>query len=162
MARKPNDGDDKKTVTDLKRGKASENHQVPVDGDTDTKGHNSFEPKGDTLDELMALEREADAKIAELREKMRLKCEPERQKIKEWKDKTKEARDQLVGDGYPAAELNIMVADLKDDLKKQRRREEMDPVQKKRHAAMERAWNDFRSTPLGAAADGARQPEAVH
>lgn len=150
-----------KTVKDLKNGKAVDDHQVPVDGDT--SGDNSFTPSGETLDELFALHDEAERGIADIDEKKRLAAKPFNDKIKAWKDKVKEARDQLVEDGYPTSELNILLAERKDKLKAERRRGELDETQKRRIAQLDRAWKDFASIPggLGQAAED-REPAHTH
>jgi hypothetical protein len=150
-------GDKGKTIKDLKNGTAANDHQVPVDGETE-HGAN-WKPSGETLDELFALHDEAERACAEIDEKKRLAAKPFNDKIKAWKDKVKEARDQLVEDGYPTSELNILLAERKDKLKADRRRGELDETQKRRIAQLDRAWRDFASIPggLGEAVD-AREP----
>lgn len=161
MARKPKDEDDQpKTVVDMKRGKAVDDFKVPVDGTGEDKntGHNSFEPSGETLDELFAVADEVEDKVAELKEKMRLKTQPEREKIKELNKRTKAARDKLVDDGYGTMELNATLRRRSLQRQAEKVVEQLDPAMKKRFDQMQQAWKDFRSTPLGAAADAG----AVH
>lgn len=152
---------DKKTVTDVKRGKAVDDHQVPIDGDGRGAGDNSFEPQGETLDELFALQDQTDDKVDELKEKMRLMCEPIRTKIKELKGKLKDAQDQLVSDGYPTLELNNMSEERRLRRKADRKRDELDVTQRKRRDAMDKAWKDFRALPLAQAAE-AREATTQH
>lgn len=145
-------GDEKKTVTDLKRGKAVDNHQVAVDGD-DTSGHNSFEPSGETLNELFDLQDATEGQIKALKEKQRLKTQPEREKIAELKGKLKAARDRLVSDNYPTLELETMMRRRRLQRQAEQVSEELQEAQKKRLAQMEEAWKSFRALPLGKAAE---------
>lgn len=161
MARNNGKTGDKKTVTDLKRGMAVDDHQIPVDGDGRGAGDNSFDPSGETLDEFFSLQDQTDDRIDELKEKMRLMCEPIRAKIKDIKGKVKEARDQLVKDGYPTLELNVMSRQRRLRRQADKATAELDAAQKRRHAEMERAWQDFRALPLGAAAE-AREAATQH
>lgn len=146
--------DEKKTVTDLKRGKAADNHQVPVDGE-DTSGHNSFEPSGETLNELFDLQDSTEDQIKALKEKQRLKTQPEREKIAELKTKLKAARDRLVSDNYPTMELETMMRRRRLQRQAEQVSDELQEAQKKRLAAMEAAWKSFRALPLGQAAEAA-------
>lgn len=147
-------GDKGKTIKDMKNGTAANDHQVPVDGEPQPGAN--WKPSGETLDEFFELTKEAERNIAEIDEKKRLAAKPFNDKIKAWKDKVKEARDQLVEDGYPTLELNIMQAEIRDRLKAERRRGELDETQKRRIAQLDRAWKDFASIPggLGEAAEG--------
>lgn len=148
------DKSDKKTVTDLKNGKASEGHQVPVDGDKQV-GHNSWQPSGESLEELYELDREVTAKIDDLKEKQRLATLPFREKIADQKKRVRGLRERLITDGYPAKELDNLLQERRLRQAADRKKDELDVNQRQRRDEMERVWKDFRNLPLGQAAEAA-------
>lgn len=150
------EADKPRTVKDHKRGKAANDHEIPVNGKGE--GDNSFVPSGETIDELLALMEQQDDVIEALKDKMRTKTAPEREKIAEARESIKEAKDRLVGDGYKAALLDVLMGERRDQRKAEKRKDELDPANQKQLKAYREAWNDFRGTPLGQAAEAG----AVH
>src|SRR5262249_43584463 len=104
MATGKGKGGSKKTVTDLKNGRAKDDHQGPVDGD-ESIGDNSFEPSGETLSEyLEIIAREDDAQRHQ-KELLAEKAKPFKEKIKDSRQTQKNATKALVDTGYRAKEL---------------------------------------------------------
>lgn len=156
------DGDDEapRTVRDTKRGKAADDYQVPVDGKSE-EGDNSFVPAGETLDEILELVRQEDDEIEKLNDKIKTKTQPERDKIKACRERIGEAKERLVGDGYKAALLDVLIGEMRDRRKADKRKEQLDPAHQKQLKAYHEAWKAFRGTPLGQAAEQ-REAGAVH
>lgn len=155
------DGDKPKTIKDHKRGSAANDHQVPIDGKPGI-GDNSFEPSGQTIDELLALMEQTDDEVEKLQEKMRNKTAPEREKIAEKREELAEAKKRLVGDNYSAAVLDVLMGERRDQRKAEKRKEQLDPENQKRLKAYKEAWKDFRDTDLGRAAEQRETADAVH
>lgn len=153
------DGKGGKTVTDLKRGKAVDDHQVPIEGKTE--GDNSFVPKGDTiaeyLDECVRIEDENKA----LDEKIRTKSEPERAAKKKNRKHVETMEKKLAGDGYTLASLQAMKRQHLLRHRAERVTAELDEGALRAHKKMLAAWKDFSSLPLGQAAE-ARDSTPVH
>lgn len=160
MARKPKDEDDRKTVVDMKRGKAADDFKVPVDGTEDDRGAN-WKPSGETMDEFLALMDQMDGEVRELEVKKKAAAAPFNAKIAERRNKVADAKGKLVEDGYPAKALNTLMRQHRLRKEADRAPEELDEEQKRDHAKMAKVWKDFRSLPLGAAAES-RETEAVH
>lgn len=155
------DGDKPKTVKDHKRGTAANDHELPIEGKPGM-GDNSFQPSGQTLDELLALMEQTDDKVAELQEKMHNKTAPEREKIAAAREELAAAKKRLVGDNYSAGVLDVLMGERRDQRKAEKRKEQLDPENQKKLKAYKEAWKSFRSTPLGEAAEERETADAVH
>ena len=151
-----------KTVTDLRRGRAVDDHQVPVDGDDGDDLGANFSPDGETLAEYLdECVRIFDEK-KELDERIRNKTSGERD-LKKHKTKhiaTMEKR--LAGDGYGLKSLQarkrVRIKRHEADLVSK----ELDAGQLRDFKRMERAERDFASTALGQAAEARESTSALN
>lgn len=154
------DGDKVKTIRDTKRGKAADDHQVPIEG-KEGKPPPNFVPQGATLDEFLAKAAELEDEKEALKEKMRSKTEPERKKIADCNKTIKNAEDRLAGDGYGLKALQTLKRQYIARRKADRAIKELDEGQLKDHRAMEKAWKEFSAIP-GGLGEAAERREAVH
>lgn len=155
------DGDKVKTIKDHKRGTAANDHELPIDGkggDDDELAN--FKPSGATIDELLASMETEDDEIEKLRERIASKTRPEKEKIAECRDRIKAAKDRLVGDGYQAEVLDVLMGARRDQRKAAKRAEQLDPANQKKLKAYQAVWDSFRETPLGQATETSEN--AVH
>lgn len=146
------DGDKPKTIKDHKRGSAANDHEVPIDGKPGI-GDNSFEPSGQTLDELRELVAEQDDICEKIDNDIATKTAPLREKKAAAKALITAAKKRLVEDGYKPAVLDVIIGQLRDARKSKKRAEQLDPDHLKQLKAYNEAWKDFRDTDLGRAAE---------
>lgn len=152
MARSPrNSGTRKpkaaaKRVKDHKRGKASDNYEVDVEGD-DTIGHNSknFVPERRALSDYLDTIDEQDAIIADIMQTARKKCQGPRGAVKT-------ARKRMIEDGYHAKELDTLVRKHRLERKVEAVADSLDDEQVQFFRALEKALGPLADTPLGQAA----------
>lgn len=144
---------DGKTVKDVKRGKASEDHQVPINGADE--GLPNFTPDGETLDEyLNECVRIYDDNKA-IDDRIRNKTSGEREMKKKNTKHVATMEKRLAGDGYG---LKALQARKRVRIKQHEAElvsKELDDGQLKEFKRMEQAEKSFATTALGQAAAAA-------
>lgn len=154
------DGKSGKTVTDLKRGKAVDDHQVPING-ADDESRQNFKPSGETvaefLDECIRIFEENKA----LDEKIRTKTTAERDAKARNMKKIATAEKSLASGGYTLASLQALKRQHILRHKAEKVTAELDEGALREHKRMMAAWKDFSTLPLGQAAE-ARDAQPVH
>lgn len=135
-----------KRVKDHRRGKASENYEVDVEGDP-TIGHNSknFQPERRALSDYLDTIDEQDGIITDIMQTARKKCQGPRGAIKT-------ARKRMIEDGYHAKELDTLVRKHRLERKVEAVADSLDDEQVQFFRALEKALGPLADTPLGQAA----------
>ncbi len=152
------DGKGGKTVTGLKRGKAVDDHQVPINGGDDSARPN-FQPSGETVEEYLSTCVRIFNENTALDDKIRTKTTPERDAKKKNTKHIATMEKRLAGDGYDLSALQVMKRQRIFQLKAELAVGELAADQLREHKRMERVWKDFSQLPLGQAAAAA---EAAH
>lgn len=149
-----------KTVKDVKRGKAADDHQVPINGAEESIPN--FQPNGETLDEYLSeCVRIYDENKA-LDERMRNKTSGERDMKKKNTKHVATMEKRLAGDGYG---LKALQARKRVRIKQHEAElvsKELDEGQLKDFKRMEQAEMSFATTALGQAAAAADSSQPVH
>lgn len=159
MARNSDKGD-AKTVKDVKRGKAAEDHQVPINGEDDGARPN-FTPSGETVEEYLATCIRIFDENQALDDKIRTKTTPERDAKKKNTKHVATMEKKLAGDGYDLSALQVLKRQAIFKHKAELAVGELAEDQRREHKRMEAAWKSFSDLPLGQAAE-AREAANVH
>lgn len=136
------DDDFDKGPDGARRQRAAANDDERGEGDNSK----NWEPSGDELDELFAVIDEEDAAIAKNNDANRLKNQAHRTAIAK-------GIKRLVQDGYPTKELSTLIREHRLKRKVSNIAKELDEDMTERFQKMQKAWADFRSMPLGQAAE---------
>ncbi len=131
-----------KAATTTKRGRGADADDESESG----PGDNQFDPNGEDLEDLYERVAKNDRMVDSLNEKIRLKVQPERDKIKKIREAQKKAVDKLVDDGYPTSVLKAFLRKRRMIAQAENTADGLDTKLKRQFERAEQAWLDFRGS----------------